>query len=138
MPWASSWPSVSLTRPSPRTPSRQLDAGDEECPLAMRSAVAFRELGNDPARPRACGDALDVVEAVSEARRPFLPRRPRRVRRQRDVGQGEEWMVRLGRLLHEYIEPGARDLLPGQGAQERVLVHHGTAAGVDEDGLRLH
>src|SRR5215471_1607566 len=134
MPWASSWPSVSLTRPSPRTPSRQLDAGDEECPLAMRSAVALRELGNDPARPRARGDALDVVEAVSEARRPVLPRRPRRVRRQRDVGQGEKRMARLGRLLYEHVEAGSRDLLLGQGMQERILVHHGTAAGVDEDG----
>src|SRR5262250_2796910 len=120
MPWASSWPSVSLTRPSPRTPSRQLDAGDEECLLAMRSAVAFRELGNDPARLLSRGDALDVVEPVSEARRPILPRRTRRVRRQRDVGQGEERMARLGRLLHEHIEAGARDLLLGQGMQERV------------------
>src|SRR5215510_4422807 len=47
-------------------------------------------------------------------------------------------MVGLWWLLHEDVEARPGDLLLGQGAQERVLVHHGTAAGVDEDGLRLH
>src|ERR1044071_8807776 len=83
------------------------------CPPAP-DRTELRQLRNDPARPLARGHALDIVEAVAEARRPVLPRRPRGVWRERDIGQGEERMVRLRGLLHEHVEAGARDLLLGQ------------------------
>src|SRR5262249_56725655 len=114
------WPSAFLARPRRRIPSPHLEECDEAHPrpgtsLPMRSAVAFRELGDDPARLLAGGDALDVVEAVPEARRPVLPRRPRRARREPDVRQGEERMVGLWWLFHEDVEARPRDLLLGQG-----------------------
>src|SRR6516165_11927691 len=72
------------------------------------------QFGDDPERLLAAGDALDVVEGVAERLLPVLPARPRHMRRQDDVLQGEELVLGCGRLLDHDIKPGPADPLGDQ------------------------
>src|SRR5437773_9019030 len=70
---------------------------------SMSSQLRDHPLGWAPG-----GDALDVVEAVPEPCRPILPRRPGGVRRERDVRQRKEGVIRRRWLLDHHVEPGDR------------------------------
>src|SRR6266545_3459598 len=134
-------PNPSVVSAAPAEPAGSARNSERPPPAACRRApdrIELRQFRDDPARPLARGHTLDIVETVAEARRPGLPRRARRMPRERNVGQGEERMVRLRGLLHEDVEAGPRDLLLGERAMEGVLVHHRSAARIDENGTRLH
>ena len=83
------------------------------------------QLGDDPERLLAAGDALDVVERVAERLLPVLPARSCQMRRQDDVLQGEEPVLGCRRLIDHDFEPGSTDPVGGQRIIERVLVDHG-------------
>src|SRR5260221_7746155 len=101
------------------------------------TGVSLRQLRNHPPRPAAGSDALDVVEAIPEARCPVLPRRSGGMRRQGDVRQLEQRMIRRRRLFDHDVEPGPSEPPLGQRAVERVLVHHRSPARIDDDRARL-
>src|SRR5215470_11226295 len=78
---------------------------DGKRPLAEQAL----QLRNDPERRLAGFHPLDVVEAVAVRLRPVVPRRPGGVRRQDDVGEFEEGVGGLRRLLDHHVEAGAGD-----------------------------
>src|SRR5262249_6426668 len=100
------------------------------------TAPALRQLRDHPPRPAAGGNALDVVEAIPETRRPVLPRRSGGMRCQGDVRQLEQRVILGWRLLDHHVEAGAGEPLLGQRTMERVLVHDRAPARVDQDGRR--
>ena len=61
------------------------------------------------------------------------PSRPRHMRRQDDVWQGEELVLGGRRLLDHDIELGPLDPVGDQRIIERVRIDHRTPAGVDQD-----
>src|SRR6516164_11680342 len=83
------------------------------------------QLGDDPQRLLAAGDALDIVERVAERLLPVLPARSCQMRRQDDVLQGEQLVLGCRRLIDHDVEPGSTDPVGGQRIIERVLVDHG-------------
>src|SRR5687767_5430400 len=107
--------------------------------LAMSVPVTLvLELRDDPEGLSTGLHPLDVVEAVPEARRPVLPRRPGGVRGERDGGETEQRVILGGRLVHQDVQPGAADPLVLQRLVQRELVDDGPATGVDQDGAGLH
>jgi hypothetical protein len=56
----------------------------------------------------------------------------------RAIVELEQRIVGRRRLLVEHVEAGAEQLAGGEGRGHRLLVDHGPARGVDDDGRRLH
>src|SRR5688572_13200493 len=134
-------PFVTSLKYSPR-PGAQTGPSISPYPVArvwklMRRAPSS-QFRDHPERRAAGRHALDVVEAVAEPGHPVVPRRAGRMRRQRDVGQPQNRIVGLRRLVDEHVEPGAGDLLAGERPVQRVLVDDRPAAGVDDHRVRLH
>ena len=94
--------------------------------------------GDDPQRRLAGGNAPDVGVAVVETLAEAVHGRAGAVRRQRHVGQGEQRVGRVRRFLRQGIEPGGQDAALPEGVEQRRLVHHLAAAGVDQNRLGLH
>ena len=70
----------SAARPLRGRPRRHAPSISVQVSRLGRRGSCLGELGDDPPRAVADGDALDVVEAVAEARGPVLPGRAGRVR----------------------------------------------------------
>ena len=60
------------------------------------------------------------------------------VREGDDVGQLQDRLRRVGRLLFQHVEPGAGQQALPQGAGEGGLIHHAAARGVDQVGAGAH
>src|SRR5436309_15693610 len=86
------------------------------------------QLGHDPERLLAAGDALAIVEGVAPALPVVVPGRAGGVRAEDRVLQLEQLVIGLRRLLAHHVEPGAEDLLVAQGLVERLLLDDRTAA----------
>src|SRR6185312_9749261 len=61
-----------------------------------------------------------------------------RVRRQQDVVQRQDRVIRIGRLLFQDIEPGPGDQAVLQNLRQRLLVHDRSTRRIDEISGRLH
>src|SRR5579864_8300961 len=100
-------------------------------PAIRRSLYRVAQLGHDPERALAAGDALAIVERVAPALRVVVPGRAGGVRAEDRVLQGEEPVVGLWRLLDHDVDAGGHNDLIVERVVERVLVDHRAAAGVD-------
>src|ERR1051326_1618004 len=60
------------------------------------------------------------------------------MRRENNVWKPEQWIILGGRLLLEYVQRRAGDPALRERLNERRLVHHRAAGGVDEKRGSLH
>src|SRR5260370_36276180 len=79
----------------------------------------------------------DVVDRDIRHLLAYLDNGAAEMRRERDVGQLAQGSIDL-RLVLEHIEPGTRDALGLERAQQRRLVDDRPARGVDQERGRLH
>src|SRR5207248_1841504 len=84
------------------------------------------QFGDDPERPLAAGDALEIVEGIAPPLPVIVPGRTGAVRAEYRVVHCKQLMIGLGRLFDHDVEPGAQDLLVAQRHIERLLVDHRT------------
>src|SRR5436309_2623463 len=88
--------------------------------------------------PLAAQDAQHPARDLHRRLAGRLPRDARHVRGAHDVLEVEDRIVPGRGLVLPDVEAGGGELAAGQRLEERPLVLHGAARGVDEDGARLH
>src|SRR3954453_9044924 len=94
--------------------------------------------GQLPRQPSALGEGVDRLDHLAVMDAQAVLGGVAEMRRQHEVVELAEGMVRWQRLDGEHVDAGAWNPLLLQRLEQRLLVHDRPARGVDEEGGRLH
>jgi hypothetical protein len=89
-------------------------------------------------RPRR-GECHDLIEYVDELHLVFLSRDVADMRRRDDLGELQQRKIRIEhRLVFEHVDGGITGAAGAKRRHQRALLDQRGAAGIDQDGIRLH